>query len=310
MSDILFERWAQQWLEEKRLYIKQSTYANYKTMMINHLIPAFGEMRIKDISVNRVQKYIIICSEKGRTDGKGGLSDKTIKDMIVVLKMCLRDGGNTEYGICHKKFYYPEKKGSRKSTSLSEIDVQEYIKAFIKDPAPEHLGFLLCLYTGMRIGEICALRWADVNFDEKLIQVNKTLQRIYIKDWENNQGKSKIIISTPKSQKSIRQIPIADRIFDLLAHFRKNSKVYVVTGKETFIEPRLYRKHYRDFVRKHSLTYIKFHGLRHTFASRCIKKGADYKTVSELLGHSSINLTLNLYVHPQMEEKRSCINSL
>lgn len=312
LENVLFELWAKDWLEEKRHYVKESTYANYRTIMINHLIPEFGLHQIIDINCEMIQKAVIHWSNQGRLDKKGGLSIKSIRDMIVVLKMCLRDAELDEGQITGKTgISYPRKENTsgKEIFALSEQAYSLYINAILQHPVPENIGFILCLYTGMRIGEICALQWGDINMEEKVIHVNKTIQRIYIKNW-NKKGVSRVVITTPKSPKSIRIIPISDTIFGLLKRHRQSDHVYVVTGQETFIEPRLYRKHYVKFVNENSLEYIKFHGLRHTFATRCIEAGADYKTVSELLGHASVNLTLNLYVHPHLEEKRKCVNLL
>ena len=312
MEKVLFEVWARKWMEEKRNYVKESSYANYKTVLVNHLIPVFGPMAIESITYDVIQEAVLAWSDKGRLDQKGGLSNKTIKDMIIVLKMCLRDAGVDEKQISKKNgILYPstQNKNGEHCFALSEQAYRSYMTALLKNPDPENLGIILCLYTGMRIGEVCALQWKDIDFNEKVIHITKTIQRIYIKNWDNK-GISKIIITAPKSNKSIRKIPISDAIFHLLKVYRKENEAYITTGTLKYIEPRLYRKHYEKFVGENSLEYIKFHGLRHTFATRCINMGADYKTVSELLGHASVNLTLNLYVHPHMEEKRRCVNLL
>lgn len=310
MEKLFFEEWVKQWVENKKNFIKESSYANYKTIVVNHLIPVFGKMLLSDITYQVIQEHVLQWVKNGRIDGNGGLSNKTIKDMVMVLKMCLRDAGIDEFQITRKNgVLYPNRNNKDTIFCLSEQSFQAYIDALMRDLNPENIGFIMCLYTGVRIGEICALQWKDIDFNEKVVFVTKTIQRVYIKGWENK-GISKVIITKPKSKKSIRTIPISDTIFDLLVKYRKDEEIYIVTGTKKYIEPRLYRKHYKIFVENHSLEYIKFHGLRHTFATRCIKTGADYKTVSELLGHASVNLTLNLYVHPHMEEKRKCVNLL
>lgn len=312
MENVTFSFWVKQWLEAKKNYVKKSTYASYRTIIINHLIPTFGDCLLVSINYQRIQKAVIEWGKNGRLDRKKGLSVKTIKDIVVVLKMCLRDAGLDERQISGKSgilYPYNENIKDQKVFVLSEQSFQSYIQAILKDLVPETLGFMLCLYTGMRIGEICALKWEDIDMEEKLIYVTKTIQRIYIKN-QNRKGNSQIVITTPKSRQSVRSIPISDTIFGLLKQCQKNKNIYVVTGLTKYIEPRLYRKHYQKFVVDHSLEYIKFHGLRHTFATRCIEAGADYKIVSELLGHASVNLTLNLYVHPSMEAKRKCVNLL
>lgn len=306
----MFGTWVKIWLEEKKNYVKESTYANYRTLIINHLVPEFGNMSLKDIDYNIIQKSILNWATEGRVDGKGGLSIKTIKDMVVVLKMCLRDADIDERQITkHSGITYPVKKCTDKSLALNETQFKKYQEAILKNLNTETMGFLICLFTGLRIGELCALKWSDINMEEKIISINKTIQRIYIKNIDTK-GMTHVTISAPKSPKSIRVVPIAENIFDVLYKRRQDNKCYVITGTEKYIEPRLYRKHYLNFITENSLEYIHFHGLRHTFATRCIAAGADYKTVSELLGHASVNMTLNLYVHPHLDEKRKCVNLL
>ena len=173
----------------------------------------------------------------------------------------------------------------------------------------ETLGYAISLCTGMRIGELCALKWEDIDLANRLIYINKTLQRIYLKT-EVGKGVTKIVITTPKSEKSVRNVPISNALLELLEQMGKQRGKYVLTGTTSYIEPRVYREHYQKFVEQHGIQPIKFHALRHTFATRCIENGADYKIVSELLGHSSVNLTLNLYVHPNLEDKRRCVELL
>lgn len=130
-----------------------------------------------------------------------------------------------------------------------------------------------------------------------------------MKEQIGGMGHTKVMITTPKSRKSVREIPISEALYEMLSKYkRQNPEHYLVTGSPLYMEPRLYRKHYAGFFEKKKAEYIHFHGLRHTFATRCIEAGADYKVVSELLGHASVNLTLNLYVHPQWEDKKRCVD--
>lgn len=310
MKDFWFRTWGEKWVEEKKNYVKESTYANYRTILINHLIPEFGDLRLNEIDYSLIQKSVIKWASQGRIDGNGGLSSKTIKDIVVVLKMCLRDAEIDERQITKRTgFVYPTVDDMGKRFALTELQFQRYQQAILLNLNTETMGLLLCLYTGMRIGEICALQWRDIDIEERVIYIKRTIQRVYYKN-RDNKGATKIIITTPKSKKSVRVIPISDLLFDTIEKKRGASDYYVITGSPKYIEPRLYRKHFMNFIRENSLDYIHFHGLRHTFATRCIAAGADYKTVSELLGHASVNITLNLYVHPHMDQKRKCVNLL
>lgn len=308
MKEMKFEEWAEEWLGYKKYYVKESTYANYLITMVNHIIPAFHGLSMEQISTKVVQNTVLMWSKTGRLNKKGGLALKTIKDMMIILKMCLSDFEDYyDLEIKLKKIEYPCPGRSGEKEILTKCQQNQMLEAVKDHLEYETLGYIISLYTGIRIGELCALKWEDVDMINKEIKVNKTLQRIYLKSSIGG-GKTKIIITPPKSEKSIRVIPISKILFELLKRMQpKNGDYYVLTGNLKHIEPRLYRKHYDKFLKEHHLRVINFHGLRHTFATRCVEAGADYKIVSELLGHSSIALTLNLYVHPQMEDKRKCV---
>lgn len=171
-----------------------------------------------------------------------------------------------------------------------------------------NIGLLLSLYTGLRIGEVCALKWEDIDFKKRILSVNKTIQRIYIKDGKHNQ--SKVIITLPKTQAANRKIPINTKFLEILKKIKINSSDYVVTGNSSYLEPRAYRKYFLKVLKKARVKKFKFHSFRHTFATNCISLGIDYKTVSELLGHTTVNITLNLYVHPRLSQKRKCIDMI
>lgn len=312
MKNMIFKEWAAIWLQQKEYLVKESTYANYSVALVNHIIPYLGEQFIKNIDKTMVQKMVWHLLKNGRIDQSGGLSLKTVKDINNVLMACLRDAGQDEH-YYNWKIMYPRKSENR-INGLSQVisinDINKMLESIRKNCTPEHLGFAISIYTGMRIGEICALRWEDVNMIEQYIVVNKTLQRIYIKDFEGK-NYSKIIIASPKTSKSKRIIPINKSLYELLNNcFQERKDYYVITGKQSYLEPRVYRNRFKKFMRENQLPNIRFHAIRHTFATRCISSGTDYKTVSELLGHSSVNLTMNLYVHCQIEEKRKCTEAL
>lgn len=312
MEKMLFKEWAEEWLVHKKAYVKESTYANYSVAMKNQIIPAIGEEAVEDIGSVRVQSLVSVWIEHGRVDGRGGLSIKTIKDLVSVLKMCIRDYAKYQgIKLSPLDINFPVSKKLNCLDILSKSQQQKLLDEIQKNMGYEELGYALSLYTGMRIGEICALQWGDIDMETRCITVNKTLQRIYMKELRKDakiKGKTKIIITTPKSAKSVRKIPISDALYKLLARKTVSDREwYLLTGSLKYMEPRLYRKHYQKFLNEHQIDYIRFHGLRHTFATRCIEKGADHKVVSELMGHSSVNLTLSLYVHPQWEEKKRCV---
>lgn len=169
-----------------------------------------------------------------------------------------------------------------------------------------NLGVYICLSAGLRIGEVCALTWDDLDVDAGVVRINKTLQRIYLG------GSTEVVIGPPKSANSIREIPMSDELMKVVKSLKRivNGGFYILTNSPRPTEPRSYRNHFKRLMQKLDLPLVKFHGLRHSFATRCIESDCDYKTVSVLLGHSSISTTLNLYVHPNLDQKRKCIERM
>lgn len=173
-----------------------------------------------------------------------------------------------------------------------------------------NLGVYICLSAGMRIGEVCALTWEDIDTDNGIISVNRTNQRIYV--IEDGNRKTELILDTPKTKNSIREIPVSKDLLRILKPFKKivNSSFFVLTNDAKPTEPLTYRSYYKNLMKELNMPDLKFHGLRHSFATRCIESNCDYKTVSVLLGHSNISTTLTHYVHPNMEQKKKAIEQM
>ncbi len=173
-----------------------------------------------------------------------------------------------------------------------------------------NLGVYICLSTGIRIGEICALTWDDIDTDTGIISVRKTVQRIYI--IEQDCKRTELLLDTPKTKNSIRDIPMTKDLLRILKPLKRlmNGSFFVLTNDTKPTEPRTYRNYYKKLIGDLNIPDLKFHGLRHSFATRCIESNCDYKTVSVILGHSNISTTLNLYVHPNLEQKRKCIERM
>ena len=302
---ILYKVWMEEWLNEKKNYVKESTYANYSNIVYNHLIPQLGNYRLRDINNQMLQRLIINKYQFGRLDNNGGLSDKTVKDIGTVIKLSLKSAMKSNLiDYIDLDFYYPKKNHNMRMYIFSKDEQRHIIYYCLNHLDLITLGILLSLYSGIRIGELCALKWKDIDLKKNILRINKTIQRIYLK--ENR--KSKIIITTPKTKNANREIPINRDFAVILRQFKINNEYYFLTNKNKCMEPRTFRRHYYDIIEKIGINTITFHSLRHTFASNCIRLGVDYKTVSELLGHASVNITLNIYVHPQMSEKKRCIN--
>ena len=292
----------EEWKEEKKKYVKKSTYAAYQLLIQNHIKPYFGDLY--EVNEEKVQQFVF-----DKLDA--GLSEKTIRDIIIVLKMILKFGiknGYLEYAQIDAKF--PSKQEKKDLDVLSKADQKKFMEHLRNNFTFKNLGIFICLSTGMRIGEICGLRWCDVDTVEGVIKVRHTLQRVYIIEGETRH--TELLLDTPKTANSVRDIPMSSELLKMLKSLNKvvNENYYVISNDIKPIEPRTYRNYYKKLCKQLDIPELKFHGLRHSFATRCIESKADYKTVSVLLGHSNISTTLNLYVHPNKEQKKKTIDKM
>lgn len=304
---ILYKDWIYEWLIEKKEYIKESTYANYSNNVFNHIIPNLGNYYLDDINHKIIQDFLLNLSKTGKKDGSGGLSEKTIKDITIIVKGSLKKAINEEK-MKHivLSFNYPKSQHEKKIYILTKSEQNKITDYVLNNLSTRNIGILISLYSGIRIGELCALKWDDIDLKKGIIYIRKTIQRIYIKDKYKNV--SKIILTTPKTKNANREIPINKNFLEILKKVKANKEDYVLTGNKEYIEPRTYRKYFNKVLDKININRFNFHSLRHTFATNCISLGVDYKTVSELLGHANVNITLNLYVHPRLSQKKKCID--
>ena len=297
-----FSKVAELWKADKKQYVKKSTYAAYCLLIQSHLLPVLGEK--EDIREEDVQGLVNRKLESG-------LSQKTVRDILVVLKMILRYGA--KYGLlpAHQiDVIFPTAR-EKQDLEVLTLAHQRQLMSFVKNHFTFlNLGIYICLSAGLRIGEVCALQWDDMDVASGVIRISKTLQRIYLVDGKDKY--TELIVDKPKTKNSIREVPMTR---DLLALVRPLKKIvcsdyYVLTNAATPTEPRTYRCYFNRLQQQLGLPKMRFHGLRHSFATRCIESKCDYKTVSVLLGHSNISTTLNLYVHPSLEQKRKCIDRM
>lgn len=293
---------SEDWKSTKKEYIKLSTYAAYVLLINNHIIPHFGNLT--KIEENDVQSFVLQSLNKG-------LKEKTIKDIIIVLKMIIKFGIKNKYLEYQQiDVVFPANHEEHKMEVLSRQDEKKIIDYLEQNFTFKNLGIIICLSTGIRIGEICALKWEDIDIENGFIKVSKTLQRIYLVDEEIKT--TKLIVDKPKTKNSFREIPLSSDLIRIVKPIMKvvNKNYYILTNEEKPTEPRTYRNYYKNLMKKLNIPLIKFHGLRHSFATRCIESNCDYKTISVLLGHSNITTTLNLYVHPNFEQKKKVINKM
>lgn len=305
-----FKTLVNEWLNAKKTMVTASTHANFVLIAENHLIPYFGKQKIGSITESDIQKYILYLHDEGRLDDNGGLTIKSIRDVILVLKLALEYA--YKEGIIDLLNWdlveYPKDNAVHRVISLSKEDEQNLIQCIYLNLTRKSAGILICLMTGLRIGELCGLKMSDISLAEKTISVNRTVQRIY----DKRKKTSYVHIGLPKTKSSIRTIPYPSLLGKILEkYYSDNPEVYFLTGKTKPTEPRTYRQYFERFLKRHDLPKIKFHELRHTFAVRAIEiPEFDIKSLSEILGHKNVSFTLNVYGSANLKQKVKCMNLL
>jgi len=238
-----------------------------------------------------------------------GLAPKTVNSIISVMKNIFEFTAETKQCALISFNGLNVKQPQKQMRILSQAEQSLLTEYLLKESSNTGIGIFLSLYTGLRVGEVCALKWEDISFRDNCIHVHKTMQRIQVKS--NSDHKSEIIISAPKSAYSVRDVPIPDKLLLMLQERQNAPNTYFLTGKTTlYVEPRTMQNSFKSIIKKTGIAPANFHALRHTFATRCIELGFDIKSLSEILGHASVNITLNRYVHPSMELKQKNMNML
>lgn len=285
---------AASWLDEVKTVRKYSTYRKYMDIYENYIDKQIGNFPVTEITSDTVAGIL-----------PRHLSASTHRSIYCVLNQII-DYANISLHSSVARVR-PVIGGAKtiQIEILSLTEQRKLLEYLYTDMDSYKLGIVICLFTGLRLGEICCLKWEDIDFQENTCMVNRTVQRIR-RITENE--KTTLVEGPPKTSSSRRKIPLSDCLINKLTEFQ-NDKPYVLGGK-TPVEPRTYQYKFQAYLRAAGIASQKFHILRHTFATNCINNGADVKSVSEMLGHSNVSITLNKYVHPAMDVKRNHINSL
>ena len=303
MTQISFKIVCQHWQADKKPYVKASTMAAYALTVRTHLKPNFEYL--EDVTPQRVQELVDQSVEKG-------MSLSYVKGILVVLKMIMRYAERQGWiGTVSMDVRFPQNLRKRNPPAALPIKEEKLIVEYlINHPTNLNLGLLICLCCGLRIGEVCALRWGDVDLFNRVIHVSSTVYRIYHPDGRHR--KTELVIGMPKTATSLRDVPITDFLYNKLKRNRRrhNPKCFLASGKATPADPQTFRNNFKRVSGMLGLSYRRVHILRHTFATRCIEVDCDYKTLSSLLGHSDVSTTLNLYVHPNMERKMAIVEKM
>jgi len=322
---------SQWWLANVMSSRKYSTYRKYEGIYEKYIKDYFGNIKVSELRSETVASVL-----------PKNLSASLCKSIYCVLNRILNYG--TQYHGTAKMHLIPViiRTAPKPVYTLNVSDQQKLIKYLLKDIDIYKTGILVCLFMGLRLGEICALKWEDIDFQNRTLHVNRTVQRLECvndslsDNQENNdehvnredeafnnvaashntynRRKSKKTIlyeGPPKTAHSIREIPIPEFLYNILLSYNNTPhKGIYFLNQITPMDPRTYQYKFQSFLKKSGIETTHFHVLRHTFATNCINSGADAKSVSEILGHANVNITLNRYVHPDMDTKRNILDSI
>ena len=303
-----YQEWLIEWLDNYvRPTSKQKTHTRYEQIVHSHLIPRLGLYEMEELTPQLLQHQIVDMGKNGNKRTGKGLAPSTLNLIVAVIQ----DSLTTAYSIELTKLYMADKikrpRIEQKKVECFTVAEQKTLEDVVKnDKRTKTFGILLCLYTGLRIGELLALEWTDIDFEKREISISKTCH-----DSKDESGRYERFVNPPKTSTSMRVIPIPKQLMPTLREIkRKNGSRYVVGDGDKIISVRSYQRTYELILKKHGLPHRGFHALRHTFATRALECGMDVKTLSEILGHKNPTVTLNRYAHSLMEHKKDMMNRL
>lgn len=301
-----YKEWLKSWLEIYVLpYVKDRTLKQYNDIVFKRLIPELGEFEVEELNLPVLQKYISGLSVSGNKKTGGGLTPNSIYGIISVIRcsVSMAQVNGMEISLDFDKIKRPKR--VEKNVSCFTADEQKLIeRAILNDDRYKMFGVIICLYTGLRIGEVLALEWSDVDFEAQEICVSKTCY-----DGFGGERNCRRIVGTPKTESSNRIVPIPTRLVPYLQKLKLSGQTTnVVSDGKKVPTVRSYQRSFEVLQRKLNIAHHGFHALRHTFATRALECGMDVKTLSEILGHRSPTVTLNRYAHSLSEHKREMMN--
>ena len=299
------ENLCQEWKIAMRYTVKESSFACYDTLIEKHIKPWFSDYRLFQINTDVITNFTISKTREG-------LSQRTVKSLLILLQNILRYGEKKGYlSLRSVEISFP-KVANQELHVIPENDVQKLIDVLNENSSNFSCGLLLSIYTGIRVGELCGLKWKDFDFEKQIMSIRRTVSRVKNLDYKDGgrQPKTCIFISTPKSQSSFRDIPIPDFLLERLKKLEKSPEDFLLTGTQKCLEPRNIQRRFQALLNECEIPNINIHALRHAFATRCTEIGFDSKTLSEILGHSSAKITMDIYVHSNLQQKKECMDKL
>lgn len=301
--NITLEQLARLWLNDIKFSVKESTYTRYHRSVHKYILPNLGNLPILKLDAQTVNRFSGMLLNAGGLNSRP-LSSKSVCDILCVLKAIDQFGRLNGYPCPPlDAIRYPPK--SNRPIKIFSPDIRVALETVLLcSEDTTSLGILFSLFTGVRIGELCGLRWGDIDLTNATVKICRTVERI--EDLDPLSGKkTKVIISEPKTEHAVRLIPLPQFLCEYLRKQKRTEDIYLLSGQPSCIEPHCFYVRYKRFLRKHNIADHTFHSLRHTFATRCVEHGFDTKSLSEILGHANVTTTLMFYVHPSLEQKRT-----
>ena len=303
-----YKEWLEIWLTKYTKYsVRVRTYEKYKYIVDKHIVNFLGDYDMDELSGSILQDFVLTKIECGNLKTGKGLSNNTVISICNILKRSIKECNNLNYTTTDNsnKIKLPQHR-EKQVTAFEKFEQEKIEKFCIKHKKPNYLGIVICLYTGIRIGELFALSYDDIDFKKCVMSINKTTYQT------KRDGKVIRIVDRPKTSSSIRDIPLPKNIVQLLQKNKKLTKSrYVITTRtKGMVEMRSYQRTYQIILKKLKIQYKNFHSLRHTFATRATEIGADARTVSEILGHKNPIITLQRYTHSMTIHKVGMMNKL
>lgn len=299
-----FAYYCEEWLRGRKAKVKESTLVKYDTALRKHIVPKLGGCFPTGITGSLIDEFTreLLFEDE--------LAPKTVRDILVVLHAVLKYTSTFFPGTFPAVDINYPKQERNEMRVLSREEQGRFVAYLLEDLDECRFGVLLSLFTGMRIGELCAMRWENISLDEQTVRVNATMQRLH-NTGTSNGSQTRIVISSPKSGTSVRTIPMTEFTAELCRQmYPGDPSVYVLTGRGKFMEPRTLQYRMERYTRECGLEGVHFHTLRHTFATRAVEVGFEIKSLSEVLGHATTTITLDRYVHSSMLLKRDNMSKL
>ena len=296
-----------EWIRDCAHKWKESTKCRYREKLDIYVIPHFGKRELSDISTAEVESFISLIQTKGMP-GREPVSAGTARSVLTVLKQIRLHALKMDHQVRFNPECIIVRSQRADITVFSENEEKRLVAELSSDTDETDAGFLTCLFTGIRVGELCALNCDNIDLEEGVIRIRATMQRL--PDHSGGKKKTKVMIDKPKSECSIRDIPINKELMEVLRRFYKPGAFLLTGDKERYVEPKTMENRFKSILKKCGLKSAGVHSTRHTFASRCIERGMDPKTLSEILGHANVATTLNTYVHSNRKTKEDGINML